>query len=187
MGSSAFGLRGVVMGKRVVGKGSGKAQKVGGGVDTPISKGERPHPNGPRTPVGDPGSGAPGVEVAPKAKKPMKPSACRSYMRKELATHFEAIVEGFVTGAKAGNCGHVKLATEFLEEKVVVKKSRKKGVAERLLEELSGKKAVRNLSLERARRGDGRFGPVGENVAVSTEGIPHGLKPALSRGHETQG
>jgi len=140
------------MGKRVVGKGSGKAQKVGGGVDTPISKGER--------------SGAPSFGVAPgvdgKAKKPMKPSACRSYMRKELATHFEAIVEGFVTGAKAGNCGHVKLATEFLEEKAVVKKSRKKGVAERLLEELSGKKAVRKLSLERPRRVDGRFGPVGD-------------------------
>jgi uncharacterized protein len=30
------------------------------GAETPISKGERPHPNGQRTPVGDPGSGAPG-------------------------------------------------------------------------------------------------------------------------------
>ena len=162
------------MGKRVVGKGSGKAQKVGGGVDTPISKGERPHPNGPRTPVGDPGSGAPAVVVVEtvKAKKPMKPSACRGYMRKELATHFEAIVEGFVTGAKAGNCGHVKLATEFLEEKAMVKKSRKKGVAERLLEELSGKKAVRKLSNERPRRADGRFGAVesGEGAVVVDRG-----------------
>jgi len=183
------------MGKRVAGKGSVKAQKVGGGGEAPISKGERsgaPAPaqkigGGVETRIPEAGPGAPVVEAVPKAKKPMKPSACRRYMRKELATHFEAIVEGFVTGAKAGNCGHVKLATEFLEEKVVVKKSRKKGVAERLLEELSGKKAVRNLSLERARRGEGRFGPVGENVAVSTEGIPHGLKPALSRGHETQG
>jgi hypothetical protein len=133
-----------------MGKVLAKAKKVGGGV---------------KARVPEAGPGAPGVVVA-KAKKPMKPSECRGYMRKELATHFEAIVEGFVTGAKAGNCGHVKLATEFLEEKAEGKKPRKKGVAERLLEELSGKKAVRKLALERPRRADGRFGvlPIGEEV-----------------------
>ena len=166
------------MGKRVVGKGSAKAsvraKKVCGGVETAISKSERPHPSEPRTLAGDPGSGAPAVVVVEtvKAKKPMKPSACRGYMRKELATHFEAIVEGFVNGAKAGNCGHVKLATEFLEEKADGKKSRKKGAAERLLEELSGKKAVRKLSNERPRRADGRFGAVesGEGAVVVDRG-----------------
>lgn len=56
-----------------------------------------------------------------KPPRPMRASQCRTYMRKALVKHFPEIVDGFVEGAKAGSCAHVKLATEFLEPKARVK------------------------------------------------------------------
>jgi len=42
-----------------------------GSVETPISKGERPHPSGQRTPAGDPGSGAPAVLQGSRVVRPL--------------------------------------------------------------------------------------------------------------------
>lgn len=47
--------------------------------------------------------------------KYMRPSECRSHMRKTLAKEFQGIVDGFVAAAKKGSCPHVKLATELLK------------------------------------------------------------------------
>ena len=68
-------------------------------------------------------------------KRIMQPGGCRSYMRRELAREFEEIVKGFVDAAKRGSCMHVKLATELLKP---TRKgtTRRKGTAQRLLEEL---------------------------------------------------
>ena len=46
--------------------------------------------------------------------KYMRPSECRSLMRKTLAKEFQAIVDGFIAAAKKGSCPHVKLATELM-------------------------------------------------------------------------
>jgi hypothetical protein len=65
----------------------------------------------------------------------MRPSACRSHMRKTLAKEFEEIVKGFISVAKKGSCPHVKLATELLkpDRKDLF---RKKGTATRYWEML---------------------------------------------------
>jgi hypothetical protein len=47
--------------------------------------------------------------------KYMRPSECRSHMRKTLAREYEEIVKGFIEAAKKGSCPHVKLATELLK------------------------------------------------------------------------
>jgi hypothetical protein len=47
--------------------------------------------------------------------KYMRPTQCRSFMRKTLAREFEEIVKGFIAAAKKGSCPHVKLATELLK------------------------------------------------------------------------
>ena len=65
----------------------------------------------------------------------MRPSECRSHMRRTLAREFQGIVDGFVEAAKKGSCPHVKLATELLKP---IRKgpSRKKGTATRYWEQL---------------------------------------------------
>jgi hypothetical protein len=65
----------------------------------------------------------------------LRPSECRSHMRRTLAKEFQGIVDGFVEAAKKGSCPHVKLATELLKP---VRKgpSRKKGTATRYLEQI---------------------------------------------------
>ncbi len=67
--------------------------------------------------------------------KYMRPSECRSHMRRTLAKEFQGIVDGFVEAAKKGSCPHVKLATELLKP---IRKgpSRKKGTATKYLEML---------------------------------------------------
>lgn len=67
--------------------------------------------------------------------KYMRPSECRSHMRRTLAKEFQGIVDGFVEAAKKGSCPHVKLATELLKP---IRKgpSRKKGTATRFWEQL---------------------------------------------------
>lgn len=55
-------------------------------------------------------------EIVGKGKaKYMRPTECRSFMRKTLAKEFEEIVKGFIEAAKKGSCPHVKLATELLK------------------------------------------------------------------------
>ena len=54
------------------------------------------------------------VGVGEGKKKYMKPSECRSLMRRTLAKEFQAIVDGFIAAAKKGSCPHVKLATELM-------------------------------------------------------------------------
>ena len=44
----------------------------------------------------------------------LRPSQCRSLMRKTLAREYQAIVDGFIAAAKKGSCPHVKLATELM-------------------------------------------------------------------------
>lgn len=58
----------------------------------------------------------------------LRPSECRSMMRRTLATEFPGIVEGFVKAAKTGSCPHVKLATELLKP-IRKSPSKKKGTA----------------------------------------------------------
>ncbi len=67
--------------------------------------------------------------------KYMRPSECRSHMRRTLAKEFQGIVDGFVEAAKKGSCPHVKLATELLNP---IRKgpSRKKGTATKYWEML---------------------------------------------------
>jgi hypothetical protein len=67
--------------------------------------------------------------------KYLRPSECRSHMRRTLAKEFQGIVDGFVEAAKKGSCPHVKLATELLKP---IRKgpSRKKGTATRYWEQL---------------------------------------------------
>jgi hypothetical protein len=75
------------------------------------------------------------AEGVVRLEKPLKPSQCRSYMRRELAAKYPDIVAGFLKGAESGSCAHVKLAGELLEEPEK-KPRQKKGSATRLLEEL---------------------------------------------------
>lgn len=65
----------------------------------------------------------------------LRPGQCRRYMRQRLAAEFPGIVQGFVEGAKAGSCAHVKLVTELLGDPEPTR-SRRKGSAMQLLEEL---------------------------------------------------
>lgn len=71
--------------------------------------------------------------------KYMRPSECRSHMRRTLAREFQGIVDGFVEAAKKGSCPHVKLATELLKP---IRKgtSRKKGTATKYWEMLQREK-----------------------------------------------
>lgn len=67
--------------------------------------------------------------------KYMRPTECRSYMRKTLAKEYEEIVKGFIAAAKKGSCPHVKLATELLKPDRQGP-SRKKGTATKYWEML---------------------------------------------------
>ena len=67
-------------------------------------------------------------KVVGEKKKYMRPSECRSLMRKTLAREYEAIVDGFIAAAKKGSCPHVKLATELMKPDRKGP-SRKKGTA----------------------------------------------------------
>ena len=69
----------------------------------------------------------------------LRPSECRSHMRRTLASEFQGIVDGFVEAAKKGSCPHVKLATELLKP-IRKNPSRKKGSLTRVLEELDRQK-----------------------------------------------
>jgi hypothetical protein len=56
-------------------------------------------------------------------------------MQKKLAAEFKTIVGGFIEEARKGGCAHMKLAVELLEP-AKDEGRRKKGSAQRLLEEL---------------------------------------------------
>ena len=66
---------------------------------------------------------------------PLRPEQCRAYMRRTLAREFRGIVQGFVEGAKAGSCQHVKLATELMKTPTRTR-VRGRGDVQRLLEKL---------------------------------------------------
>ncbi len=66
--------------------------------------------------------------------KPLRPTACRTYLRRQLANSFPAIVRGFVKQAESGSVQHLKLTTELLEKPVKQRKG--KGSALLLLEKL---------------------------------------------------
>ena len=65
----------------------------------------------------------------------MRPSECRSHMRRTLAKECDEIVKGFVAAAKKGSCPHLKLATELLKP-IRTGPSRKKGTATKYWEML---------------------------------------------------
>jgi len=65
----------------------------------------------------------------------LRPSQCRSLMRKTLAREYQAIVDGFIAAAKKGSCPHVKLATELMKSDRNGA-SRKKGTATKYWEML---------------------------------------------------
>lgn len=69
----------------------------------------------------------------------LRPSECRSHMRRRLASEFQGIVEGFVEAAKKGSCPHVKLATELLRP-IRKNPSRKQGSFTKILQELDRQK-----------------------------------------------
>ncbi len=77
------------------------------------------------------------VKEVLEAGKPkyMRPSECRSHMRRTLAKEFQGIVDGFVAAAKKGSCPHLKLATELLKP-IRTGPSRKKGTATKYWEML---------------------------------------------------
>ncbi|MEO7027830.1 MAG: hypothetical protein ABI147_00310 [Acidobacteriaceae bacterium] len=82
------------------------------------------------------GVGDAGVDVK-EPEKPLRPSQCRTHLRKTVAAAYRDIVAGFVGEAKSGSCQHLKMATEVVESKGRVReRSRGKGPAERMLEEL---------------------------------------------------
>ena len=61
-------------------------------------------------------------------KKPLRPSQCRTHLRKELAGGFRKIVAGLVERATAGSYQHVKLVVELLEIRPETKaKGKRKG------------------------------------------------------------
>lgn len=68
-------------------------------------------------------------------EKPLRPRQCHKYLQKELASKFKSIVGGFIGEAQKGGCAHMKLAVELLEP-AKDEGRRKKGSAQRLLEEL---------------------------------------------------
>jgi hypothetical protein len=79
--------------------------------------------------------GEPEALSGKEAKKVMHPGGCRAFLRRELAKEFKGITSGFVKAAKTGSVPHVKLATELLKP-IRQGTRRKKGTAERLLEEM---------------------------------------------------
>jgi hypothetical protein len=74
------------------------------------------------------------AEAPEQTEKPLRPRQCHKYLQKTLASQFKTIVSGFVSEAQKGGCAHMKLAVELLEPKEDA--SRRKGSAQRLLEEL---------------------------------------------------
>ncbi len=81
--------------------------------------------------------------VGEETAKRLRPSECRSHMRKALAKEFDEIVKGFVEAAKQGSCPHVKLATELLKP-IRKSPSKKKGSAALYLEELENERREKN-------------------------------------------
>lgn len=75
-------------------------------------------------------------------ERPLRPGQCRAYMRRELAREFPGIVAGFIEGAKAGSCQHVKLATELMKAESKAKVSGRRRVQE-ILEKLERESASR--------------------------------------------
>lgn len=75
------------------------------------------------------------VEAEAEAEKPLRPRQCQRYLQQTLAQEFRSIVQGFVSEARNGGCAHMKLAAELLEPAKPAAR-RKKGTAQRLLEEL---------------------------------------------------
>lgn len=75
------------------------------------------------------------AEAAESPEKPLRPRQCHKYLQKTLASEFRTIVAGFVSEAQKGGCAHMKLAVELLEP-AKDQGSRRKGSAQRLLEEL---------------------------------------------------
>ena len=73
------------------------------------------------------------AESAEPQEKPLRPRQCHKYLQKTLASEFKTIVAGFISEARGGGCAHMKLAVELLEP---AKDDRRKGSAQRLLEEL---------------------------------------------------
>jgi hypothetical protein len=68
-------------------------------------------------------------------EKPLRPRQCHKYLQKTLASQFPTILSGFIDEARKGGCAHMKLAVELLEP-AEDEGRRKKGSAQRLLEEL---------------------------------------------------
>lgn len=93
-------------------------------------------------------------------EKYMRPSECRTHMRRTLAKEFQGIVDGFVEAAKKGSCSHVKLATELLKP-VRRATSRKKGTAtvywEKLQREDQEKERLEKKILEASSQQQGLF------------------------------
>ncbi len=77
------------------------------------------------------------AEAEPKEspEKPLRPRQCHKYLQKTLASEFPTILSGFIDEARKGGCAHMKLAVELLEP-TKDEGRRKKGSAQRLLEEL---------------------------------------------------
>jgi hypothetical protein len=75
------------------------------------------------------------AEAEESQEKPLRPRQCHKYLQKTLATQFRTIVAGFIGEAQKGGCAHMKLAVELLEP-TNDDGRRKKGSAQRLLEEL---------------------------------------------------
>ena len=67
--------------------------------------------------------------------KYMRPSECRTLMRRTLSKEFKGILDGFVAVAKEGSCPHLKLAVELLKPDRKAT-SRKKGTATKYWEML---------------------------------------------------
>jgi hypothetical protein len=91
------------------------------------------------------------VGVGEGNKKYMKPSECRSLMRRTLAKEFQAIVDGFISAAKKGSCPHVKLATELMKSDRNGA-SRKKGTATKYWEMLQKEERGRGVGKQGCRR-----------------------------------
>jgi hypothetical protein len=82
------------------------------------------------------------AELTQPERRVLRPAGCREYMRKRLAKEFAGIVTGFVKAAKGGSCQHLKLVTELLGP-ARKEKSRRKGAAQRFLEEIEREEKAR--------------------------------------------
>jgi hypothetical protein len=96
----------------------------------------------------------------------MRPSECRSHMRRTLSREFDAIVKGFVEAAKKGSCPHVKLAVEMMKPDRKGP-SRKKGSATKYWEKLQAEQRERER-LEREQL-DAELVPQGIAVGFNNE------------------